>query len=145
MGAIPPTKPAHGVIATSPATAPDAAPSVVALPSFSCSTRSQPSIAAEAARNVFMSADRGNAVGRQRRTGVEAGPSEPQDAGADHRHRQVVRWHRVLGIALALADEQHQRERRRTGVDVHDRATGEVERAHVGEPAPANTQCATGP
>ena len=41
----------------------------------------------------------------------------------------------VLGIALALAEHQHQRERRGTGVDVHDRAAGEVERAHLGEPA----------
>src|SRR6478735_6592422 len=56
MGAMPPTNPAHGVIATSPATAPDAAPSVVALPSLIRSTTSQPSIAADAARNVFMGA-----------------------------------------------------------------------------------------
>src|SRR4051794_34601786 len=56
MGAIPPTNPAQGVIATSPATAPDAAPSVVALVSFTYSTRSQPSIAADAARKVFISA-----------------------------------------------------------------------------------------
>ena len=31
-GAMPPTKPAHGVMATRPATAPDAAPRVVAWP-----------------------------------------------------------------------------------------------------------------
>ena len=51
---MPPTKPAHGVIATRPATAPEAAPSVVAWPLMSFSTTSQPSMAAEAARNVFM-------------------------------------------------------------------------------------------
>src|SRR5215471_2736360 len=53
-GAIPPTKPAHGVMATRPATAPEAAPRVVAWPSFAFSTTSQPSMAAEAARKVFM-------------------------------------------------------------------------------------------
>ncbi len=53
---MPPTKPAHGVIATSPATAPDAAPSVVACPVLTFSTISQPSIAAAAATNVFMNA-----------------------------------------------------------------------------------------
>ena len=53
---MPPTKPAHGVIATSPATRPDAAPSVVAWPVRRRSTISQPSIAAAAAMCVFTSA-----------------------------------------------------------------------------------------
>lgn len=52
----PATNPAHGVMATSPATAPDAAPIVVARPLRSRSTISQPSIAADGARNVFMMA-----------------------------------------------------------------------------------------
>ena len=54
---MPPTNPAQGVMATRPATAPEAAPSVVACPLFSRSTTSQPSMAAEAARNVFMMAE----------------------------------------------------------------------------------------
>ena len=53
---IAPTKPAHGVIATSPATAPDAAPSVVGWPLRSRSTISHASIAAAAATNVLMNA-----------------------------------------------------------------------------------------
>ena len=53
---MPPTKPAQGVMATSPATAPDAAPRVVGLPSLMRSTTIQPSMAAEAARKVFMTA-----------------------------------------------------------------------------------------
>src|SRR5690349_16891764 len=53
IGDIPPTKPAHGVMATRPATAPEAPPRVVAWPSFSFSTTSQPSIAADAARLVL--------------------------------------------------------------------------------------------
>ena len=55
-GASPPTKPAHGVIATRPATAPDAAPRVVAWPVRIRSTTSQPSIPAAAASWVFMKA-----------------------------------------------------------------------------------------
>src|SRR4051812_48106243 len=43
-------------MATNPATAPDAAPRVVACPSLIRSTMSQPSIAAAAARWVFMNA-----------------------------------------------------------------------------------------
>src|SRR5215468_1726549 len=50
------TKPAQGVIATSPATAPDAAPSVVDLPYFSFSTTIQPSSAAAVAVFVFANA-----------------------------------------------------------------------------------------
>src|SRR5690554_6376343 len=42
-----------GVIATSPATAPDAAPTEVALPSLSFSTTSQPRIAAAVAPKVL--------------------------------------------------------------------------------------------
>ena len=132
---MPPTKPAHGVMATSPATAPDIAPSVVALPSLIRSTTSQPSMAAEAARNVFMIAEAATPSAARAEPALKPGPAEPQDAGADHRHRQVVRWHRVVGIALALPDQQHQRERRGTGVDVDDRTAGEVERPHLGDPA----------
>jgi hypothetical protein len=51
---MPPTNPAQGVMATRPATAPDAAPSVVAWPLRIRSTTSQESIAADAARKVFM-------------------------------------------------------------------------------------------
>src|SRR6478736_9061541 len=51
-----PTKPAHGVMATSPATAPDAAPSVVACPACHRSTTSHVIIAAAAALKVFMNA-----------------------------------------------------------------------------------------
>ena len=40
-------------------------------------------------------------------------------------------------IVAALADDDGGHERGDAGVDVHDRAAGEVERAHVGEPAAA--------
>ncbi len=56
IGASPPTKPAHGVMATRPATAPDAPPSVVAWPVLIRSTSSHPSMAAAAARLVFTKA-----------------------------------------------------------------------------------------
>src|ERR1041384_7756517 len=50
------TKPAAGVIATRPATAPDAAPSVVGLPYLICSVISQPSTAAAVATVVLVNA-----------------------------------------------------------------------------------------
>ncbi len=55
-GDSPLTKPAQGVMATSPATAPDAAPRVVGWPSLIRSMTSQPSMPADAARNVFITA-----------------------------------------------------------------------------------------
>src|SRR5690242_19526529 len=50
------TYPAAGVMATRPATAPDAAPSVVGLPSRICSTTSQPSTAVHVASIVLVNA-----------------------------------------------------------------------------------------
>ena len=145
-GDIPPTKPAHGVIATRPATSPDAAPSVVACPVRSRSTTSQPSIPAAAAMCVFTSAWRGEAVRAERGTGVEAEPPEPEDAGADERQRQrMCGGIGCCGQPASLAEHEHRGERGDPGVDVHDRATGEVERTRRNsQPAGENTQCATG-
>ncbi len=50
------TKPHAGVMATRPATAPEAAPSVVGFPSRTCSTTSQPSTAPEVATIVLVKA-----------------------------------------------------------------------------------------
>ena len=55
-GATPDTKPAAGVIATSPATMPDAAPRFVGWPSRTHSTTTHASPATAAARKVFMNA-----------------------------------------------------------------------------------------
>jgi hypothetical protein len=51
-----PTLPAAGVIATRPATAPEAAPSIVGLPLKSASPRLQERTAHAVARSVFMNA-----------------------------------------------------------------------------------------
>ena len=53
---IGPTKPQAGVIATRPATAPEAAPSIEALPLLSASAPIQLSVAAAVATKVFMKA-----------------------------------------------------------------------------------------
>src|SRR3954466_6504197 len=93
------TNPHAGVMATRPATAPEAAPSVVACPVLSFSTTTQPNSPAQAARRAprpqlpppppphrpgtarQLRADDPLArqpVGRQRGAGVEAEPAEPQ-------------------------------------------------------------------
>ena len=74
-------------------------------------------------------------VRRQRRTGVEPEPPEPQDPGTEQGEGQGVREHRVARPAPPLPDQQHNGQRRNTGVDVHDGATGEVERADPEQPA----------
>ena len=147
IGDIPPTKPAHGVIATRPATAPDAAPSVVACPLLAAARRrSQPSIAAAAATSVLMNACAASAVGAERRAGVEAEPAEPQDAGAEQRERQRVRRHRVLRPALPLAEHEDAARARPMPAlmcTTVPPAKSSAPRS-ASQPAGANTQCATG-
>ena len=74
-------------------------------------------------------------AGFERRSGVEAEPAHPQERRADHRERQVVRRHRVAAVADPLADHVGADETRDAGVDVHDRAAGEIERALLPQPA----------
>ena len=52
-----------------------------------------------------MKARAADAVGFQRRTGVEAEPAEPQQRGADHGHRQAVRRHGFAAEADTLAQQ----------------------------------------
>src|SRR5215204_4515852 len=103
-------------MATSPATAPDAPPSVVAWPSFRRSATSQPSIPADAARNVFMIAWAAT---------PSAARAEPALNPA-HPNQRMPAPSTVIGRLCGCI-----------GVHVHDGAAGEVEGAHVGQPATA--------
>ena len=124
------TEEQDGVMATRPATTPDAAPSEVAWPSRIFSTNSQPRAAAPVATMVLTQV---TAAGRWRqgRAGVEAEPAEPQQAGAEHHERQVVRTHRVALAADPLAQHEREGEAGGTGVDVHRGTTGEVDRLQL--------------
>ena len=124
-----PTLPAAGVIATRPATAPDAAPSIEALPLISASPMHQASTATAVAEKVLRKASDGAVAGFERRAGVEAEPAHPQQRGTDHRQRQAVRRHRLLAVADALADHEGAHQAGDGGVDVHHGAAGEVQRA----------------
>jgi len=79
--------------------------------------------------------ERRRAIGLERRTRVEPEPADPQQRGTDHRQRQVVRRHRLAAIADPLADQERADEARDRGVDVHDGAAGEVERAPLPDQA----------
>src|SRR6266705_5877686 len=88
-----PTLPAAGVIATKPATAPEAAPTMLGLPLNSHS----PNIHEHRARRREVGVherERCRAVGLEGRPGVEAEPARPQQSGSYHGHGDVVRGHR---------------------------------------------------
>ena len=75
----------------------------------------------------------GAVAGLERGAGVEPEPAHPQQRGADHGQRQVVRRHVLLAAADALADQVGAHQAGDTGVDVHHRAAGEVERTPLPE------------
>ena len=68
----------------------------------------------------------GTDVGLQVRAGIEAEPADPQQRGADHGERQRMGRHGFFAEADAAAEQQRADKARDTGVDVNDRAAGEV-------------------
>ena len=134
IAAMPPTNPAHGVMATSPATAPDAAPSVVACPPRSRSNSSQLSMAAAAAMWVLMSACAAMPLAASADPALK--PNQPNqrmpvpsrvsgsECGGD----------RVFRPPAPTAEHEHRGERGDSRVDVHDGAAGEVEGAATEQP-----------
>src|SRR2546430_1479793 len=75
-----PTKPEAGVMATSPATAPDAAPSTVGLPRLIHSVNIQPSAAAAAPVLVGVTALPASPLAPRARPGLK--PNQPNHRGA---------------------------------------------------------------
>jgi hypothetical protein len=60
--------------------------------------------------------------------GIEAEPAKPEESGAEHDERDVVRAvPRVLSETVALADDQGQHEGGNAGTDFDDGAAGEVD------------------
>ena len=60
------------------------------------------------------------AVGFQVGAGVEAEPADPEEAGANHRERQVVGSQNLFAEAKALAKDDGADEACDTGIDVHN-------------------------
>ena len=83
------------------------------VPAAIRSISSQPSIAADAATNVFIMACAATPFAAERRAGVEAGPAEPEDAGADQRPWQRVRRHGLASVPSPGPDDQHDGRARR--------------------------------
>ena len=130
-----PTKPQAGVIATRPATAPDAAPSIDGLPFAIHSPNIHDSTAAAVASSVLMNASA--AVSPASSADPALNPNQPTHSSDAPIivNVQVVRRHRFLAVADALADHVSAHQAGDAGVDVHHRAAREVERALLPEPA----------
>ena len=77
----------------------------------------------------------GQAVRGQGAAGVEAEPAEPEEAGPEDGHGQVVRNEGLPAVALPAANDQGGGQGGDTGVDVHHRAPGKVQGPQVLEPA----------
>ena len=117
-------------MATRPATAPEMMPSTLGLPRTIHSVNIH-------ARRGGGGGDLGDghghagaAVSGELGTGVEAEPADPQQRGADDREHQVVRRHVLGAEADALAEDEGADQAGDTGVDVHDRAAGEISTRH---------------
>ena len=130
------TDPPLGVIATRPATMPEAAPRVVACPSRTRSSDEPADRPGGSRAAGGHEHHRRRVVGAEGGAGVEAVPPEPEQPGAEHHQGQVVRAHRVLAEADAGADHHGEGERAGTRADLHRHAAGEVDRADaVRQPA----------
>src|SRR5262249_21369205 len=118
-----PTKPDAGVMATRPATAPVQMPTTVGLPRIIHSTSIQVNAAAPVARALARLSLAALRPRPPRRAGFEAEPAPPQQRGADEGEDHVVGRAGVF----ALAEDEARHQPRHAGIDVHDRAAGEVE------------------
>ena len=87
---------------------------------------------------------RSSTTGFQGRTGVETEPAEPQQRGTDHGEGQVVRRHGFTTVTNPLASDVSNHQTRHSGVNVHHRTTGKVERALLEQIACGCTRCFSG-
>ena len=92
-----------------------------------------------------MNACGGDAVGGERRAGVEAEPAEPQDAGAEQRQRQRVRRHRrARGQPLRSPSTSTSASAAAPALMCTTAPPAKSSAPISASQPPANTQCATG-
>ena len=131
------TKPAAGVMATSPTTAPVATPSRDGRP-WNQPRNIQVKAAAHAAVLVATKALAASPPAVRALPALK--PNQPnQSSAAPKRHQRDIVWApwAASWIALARAQQHRQGQRRDTGVDVDHRAAGKVQRPQLGQPAAA--------
>ena len=127
------TNPAAGVIATNPATQPDATPSTLGLPRCHHSTNIHASVAAAEAMCVFTNAVPANPFAPSALPPLNPNQPNHRMPAAKDRQRHVVRFQ--LAVAAPRSQNQRRNQRGNARTDVHDRAARKIERAQVAEPA----------
>src|SRR5512140_2126577 len=95
-----PTKPDAGVMATKPATAPDAAPRAVGLPRKIHSRSSQESMAMAAAVLVTMKAEPARPLAASAEPALK--PNQPNHSKPAPRRTMVMLWGRMVEFAWVL-------------------------------------------
>ena len=117
------------MIATSPATAPEAAPSIDGLPCTTCSTSAQLTAAAAVATKVLMKATAVTPLASRLEPALK--PNQPTHSSEAPIIVMVSECGGIgsLAVADALADHQAADQPGDAGIDVDDGAAGEVERA----------------
>ena len=73
----------------------------------------------------------GQGAAIERAAGIEAEPADPEQSRANEREHDVVRWHRLMRKAAALAEDERADERGGAGADVDDGAAGKVEHGQM--------------
>ena len=71
------------------------------------------------------------AVGFQRRAGIETKPANPQQCSTNHGQGQAVRSHGFLAVANTLADHEGSDQASNSGVDMHNGTAGKIKCAHL--------------
>ena len=85
-----------------------------------------------------MSGDKGgggNIIGRQSGTTVKSEPAEPEQAGSEHGHGQVVGHEAPLSVPLSRPDDHDRGQGCHAAGCMHDQTTGKVKHAYLGQPA----------
>src|SRR5580698_208301 len=117
---IGPTNPAAGVIATSPATAPEIAPNALGRPFLTHSARLQLIAAAAVAKCVAMKALVASELD------ASALPALNPNHPTHKTQRQTMRWHRLLRESRALSYIKSAHQRRHTRTDVNNGPTRKI-------------------
>src|SRR5262249_20249664 len=100
------TKPEAGVIATSPATAPEMMPRTLGFPLSAHSTNIQVSAAVAVAICVTAIAMPAAPFAATAEPGLKADPAAPQQRGADDPQPQIVRRHRLGAVPPPFAEHE---------------------------------------
>src|SRR5438552_10075512 len=121
------TKPDAGVMVPRPATAPEIMPSTEGFPRVTHSKNIQVRAPVEAARCVATIAKAARELAPSAEPPLK--PYQPTQSGADHRQRQVVGREIIAAVAIAFAEHIGRDQTGDAGIEMHDRAAGNVENA----------------